>query len=202
MSEPVEELVEMARALSEGDCDRKFDKEFGGELGRLASYLEAMRQTLRSVYAHAEKSAALNNYASGGVAEIYREAENGVNSILEAVDQMSLDQEEAAALLADHLAVGLDPASTVKLKDLTDNTRRGLMTLIGYLSFQDVLRQRVEKVQGLIEDLEKRTLDLMVKFKVQGSEENATESCDASEDMSANAGLDQALIDQLMESLK
>lgn len=202
MSEPVEELVEMARALSEGDCDHKFDKEFGGELGRLASYLEAMRQTLRSVYSHAEKSAALNTYASGGVAEIYQEAENGVNSILSAVDQMSEDQESAAALIAKHLDSGLDRAETAKLKELTDNTRRGLMSLIGYLSFQDVLRQRVEKVQRLIEDLEKQTLSLMVRFKVEGGTESEGEAMSESEDLSDNTGLDQALIDQLMESLK
>lgn len=200
MSQPVDELVEMARALSEGDCERKLQQEFGGELGRLASYLEAVRQTLRSVYSHADQSSGLIPQASGSVAEIYEHAEKGVNSILEVVDEMSLAQEEAAALLADHPA-GFDADGVKKLKGFTDATRQGLMSLIGYLSFQDVLRQRVEKVQTLIETLERQTLELVVKFKGNGADtQTRNEHAGAAE--VADATLDQDLVDKLMESLK
>ena len=171
-------------------------------MGRLASYLEAVRQTLHSVCANADMSSTLIPEASGSMAEIYQHAENGVNSILEAVDEMSADQEEAATLLAAHLDAGLDSADTKKLKELTAKTRHGLMSLIGYLSFQDVVRQRVEKVQGLIEELKNRTLELVVKFKVKTIEEDNGSSGGSTEDLSASAGLDQTLIDQLMESLK
>lgn len=200
MSEPVNELVEMARALSEGDCERKLQQEFGGELGRLASYLEAVRQTLRSVYSHADQSSGLIPQASGSVAEIYEHAEKGVNSILEVVDEMSLAQEEAAALLAAHPA-GLDGDGVSQLKGFNDRTRQGLMSLIGYLSFQDVLRQRVEKVQGLIEELERQTLELVVKFKV-GAGDGESAHPAGKEPEPADASLDQDLVDKLMESLR
>lgn len=200
MSESVDELVEMARALSEGDCERKLQQEFGGELGRLASYLEAVRQTLRSVYSHADQSSGIIPQASGSVAEIYEHAEKGVNSILEVVDEMSLAQEEAAVLLGDHSA-GLDRDGVRKLKEFTDSTRQGLMSLIGYLSFQDVLRQRVEKVQGLIEELEQQTLELVVKFKGGGGASESPHRT-GDEPERADASLDQDLVDKLMESLR
>ena len=49
MSHSVSEIIEMARALSEGDFDREFQQLFQGELGEVASYLNAVRQTLQSL---------------------------------------------------------------------------------------------------------------------------------------------------------
>ena len=206
MAYSVGELVDMARALSEGDFERQFQAAFQGELGQLASYLEDVRQTLRSISEAASSSFYVIPEAANGVAEIYQHAENGVNSILDVVDGMSADQEEAAALLGAH-----DELRTVdvrKLQEITDKTRRSLMSLIGYLSFQDVLRQRVEKVQGLIENLERRSLELLVKFGVktheQGIKEGQGESIlrDQVKELSGEIGLDQSLVDQLLADLK
>jgi methyl-accepting chemotaxis protein len=202
----VGELVDMARALSEGDFERQFQAAFQGELGQLASYLEAVRQTLRSISEAASSSFYVIPQAANGVAEIYQHAENGVNSILDVVDGMSADQEEAAALLAAHNE--LKTVDVRKLQEITDKTRRSLMSLIGYLSFQDVLRQRVEKVQGLIENLEKRSLELLVKFGVKTNEQDIKEGKgegvlrDQVKELSGEIGLDQALVDQLLADLK
>lgn len=65
MSESVDELVEMARALFEKDCERKLQQEFGGGMGRLASYLEGVCQTLCLVYGHADQSSGLIPQESG-----------------------------------------------------------------------------------------------------------------------------------------
>ncbi len=202
----VGELVDMARALSEGDFERQFQAAFQGELGQLASYLEDVRQTLRSISEAASSSFYVFPQAVDGVAEIYQHAEKGVNSILDVVDGMSADQEEAAALLAAY-----DEHKTVdvgKLREISDKTRRSLMSLIGYLSFQDVLRQRVEKVQALIENLEKRSLELLVKFGVKTNEQDIKEGKsehilrDQVKELSGEIGLDQALVDQLLADLK
>lgn len=203
----VSELIEMARALSEGDFERQFQEAFQGELGELASYLEDVRQTLRSISQAASHSFYVIPEAASGVAEIYRHAENGVNSILDIVDGMSGDQEEAAALLATH-AYSLNGSDVRKLQEITDRTRHGLMSLIGYLSFQDVLRQRVEKVQELIENLQKRSLELLVKFGVKTHERGLKEGQgegilrDQVKELSGEIGLDQALVDQLLANLK
>lgn len=208
MTYTVSELVDMARALSEGDFEREFQEAFQGELGELASYLEDVRQTLRSIANAASNSFYVIPQAANGVAEIYQHAENGVNSILDVVDGMSGDQEEAAALLATHADNSLDGTALRKLQEITDNTRHGLMSLIGYLSFQDVLRQRVEKLQGLIENLEKRSVELLVKFGVKTHEQGIKQGKgelllrDRVKELSDEIGLDQALVDQLLADLK
>ena len=208
MAYSVGELVDMARALSEGDFDRKFEQYFQGELGQLASYLDDVRQTLRSICSVAGSSAYLIPEAANGVSEIYRHAENGVNSILDVVDCMSADQEAAMKILAAHAGNELNNGDVKKLKEISDKTRSGLMSVIGFLSFQDVLRQRVERVQSLIEDLEKKTLELLVKFNVKKNEHMIKDGDgehvlrEEMKNISGEIGLDQTLVDDLLESLK
>ena len=208
MAYSVGELVDMARALSEGDFDREFQQYFQGELGQLASYLDDVRLTLRSISSVAGSSAYLIPEAANSVSEIYRHAENGVNSILDVVDRMSADQEAAMAILAAKAGQELGNNEIIKLKDINDKTRAGLMSLIGYLSFQDVLRQRVEKVQDLIENLEKKSLELLVKFKVKANEQVIKEGegenvlREEVKTISGEIGLDQSLVDEMLESLK
>jgi chemotaxis regulatin CheY-phosphate phosphatase CheZ len=207
MADSVEDLVAMARALSEGEFDREFGEHFQGELGQLASYLDAVRQTLKSISSSADSSTEFIPEAKNGVAEIYQHAEVGVNSILDLVDHMSADQEQATELLAASSGRNLDSAEVLKLQKITESTRHGLMGLIGYLSFQDVLRQRVERVQELIENLEARILELLGKFKMKANGNGIPggthgEMHEEAKDRAEGNGLDQALIDELLESLK
>jgi methyl-accepting chemotaxis protein len=205
----INDLVEMARALSEGDFDRQFEQYFQGELGQLASYLDKVRQNLQSICTMAGTSSYIIPEAANGVAEIYQRAEDGVNSILDVVDNMSADQEAALKIMTPvSSGTALSDADIQNLQEIAARTRRGLMNVIGYLSFQDVLRQRVETVQGLIEKLEKRTLELLVQFKVKANDqvikegEGETVLRDEVKNISGEIGLDQSLVDELLESLK
>jgi hypothetical protein len=204
----INDLVEMARALSEGDFDREFQQYFQGELGQLASYLDKVRQTLQSICTTAGSSSYIIPEAASGVAEIYQHAENGVNSILDVVDNMSADQEAALKIMTVSSGHPLSEEDIQNLQEIAGRTRSGLMNVIGYLSFQDVLRQRVEAVQGLIEKLEKRTLELLVQFKVKANDqvikegEGETVLRDEVKTISGEIGLDQSLVDELLENLK
>jgi hypothetical protein len=71
---------------------------------------------------------------------------------------------------------------------------------MSYLSFQDVLRQRLEKVQRIIAKIEEKTLDLSIKFKVKSHEKMIKEGDGA--ELDQRADLDQNLVDQLMASLR
>jgi methyl-accepting chemotaxis protein len=208
VAQSINDLVEMARALSEGDFDREFEQYFQGELGQLASYLDKVRQNLQSICTMAGSSSYIIPEAASGVAEIYQQAEDGVNSILDVVDNMSADQEAAQKILAASSGRVLAAEEMKALQEIGSRTRSGLMNVIGYLSFQDVLRQRVETVQGLIENLEKRTLELVVQFKVKANDQVIREAeaetvlRDEVKTVSGEIGLDQSLVDELLESLK
>ena len=195
----VAELVEMARALSEGEFEEQFRQHFQGELGQLASYLEAVRQTLQSFSSTADGSKDLLPEASHGVVEINKEAENGFNSVWETIEKMQSDQAAARRLLGagSNSSKELD---VTELHAIIDKNHENLLALMSFLSFQDVLRQRLEKVQRIIGEIEEKTIELSVKFKVKANEKGFKHGNRAELDQSAD--LDQNLVDQLMASLR
>ena len=198
MSYSVGELIEMARALSEGDFDREFQQLFQGELGEMASYLDAVRQTLQSLSSTTDLSCAILPEAANGVTAIRQEAESGFNSLWEMVEIMQEDQAAVRAILANGERLAGDQVA--RLREIANKGQQGLLSLMSYLTFQDVLRQRLEKLQGLIETLEKKTLDLVTKFDVKSNKKLIQEGRDTP--LSARQDLDQRLVDQLLESLK
>jgi chemotaxis regulatin CheY-phosphate phosphatase CheZ len=165
----------------------------------LASYLEAVRQTLQSLSASAIDSKELIPKASDSVAEINREAENSFNSVWEVIERIQSDQAAVRAIL-NGTAESLANGEVYKLREIADKHQQELLALMSYLSFQDVLRQRLEKIQRIIGQVEDKTLELIVKFKVKAHEKSIKDG-DAS-DMRESADLDQDLVDQLMETLR
>ena len=201
----VSELIDMARALSEGEFDEQFKQHFQGELGQLATHMESLRQNLKSLSPGVGTSAHLIPEASKGVAEISKQAEISVISIMDLVDEMSADQEKVVPII-EGLARG-ESSDFSQLRKIADKSRRSLVTLLSYLSFQDVLRQRAEKIQENMDTIEKKILELLVKFKIKVNEQVIKDG-DGREimreqvkDLSESKGLDQALVDDLLENL-
>ncbi len=199
MTYTVDELVKMARALSEGEFDREFEQHFQGELGELASYLDAVRQTLQVMSHAANGSYELIPVAADSVAEINQETESSFESIWQVVEEMQADQAMARELL-NRMGAESKIDEVARLREIAVKSQQTLLSLMSYLSFQDVLRQRLEKVQGLIQKMEQKTLDLMVKFNVKAHKASITGGNGAQ--LAQKVDLDQSLVDQLLEGLK
>jgi hypothetical protein len=197
VTDSVEDLIDMARALSEGEFEAQFQMNFKGDLGQLAAYLEALRQMLRSLSAAANHFRELIPQAAHGVADINREAENGFNSVWEVIERFQSHQAEAAALLKGIAAGGGDDNAT-KLRVVVENNQRDLLDLMSYLSFQDVLRQRLEKLQLMIGQVEEKLRDVIIKIGVKNGETSIKDGGDSDKD----ADLNQSLVDRLIATLK
>ncbi len=190
----VKELVEAAQALSEGDFSQELGNYFQGELGELAQHIEDLRKNLQSLSPEMASSAHLVPEASRGVVEISQQAETSVNSILELVDDMCTDQEKVAAIL-DRAERGDDTALDVsQLRQISDKSRTHLMSLMGYLSFQDVVRQRAEKVQTMIDEVEGKIGIMLAKFGISVEAMPVVESLDSAQ-VEALQAVDQDSID-------
>jgi len=86
------------------------------------------------------------------------------------------------------------------LREIANKSQQTLLSLMSYLTFQDVLRQRLEKLQALIETLEKKAFDLVAKFDVRTNKKQIQEgACTA---LPVRIDLDQILVDQLLASLR
>ncbi|MBI4522678.1 MAG: hypothetical protein HY695_02565 [Deltaproteobacteria bacterium] len=207
MGYSINELIEMAQALSEGDFERTFQQHFEGELGHLAGYMDALRQNLKTASAAAvDASGMMIPQAAHGMTEISRQAEVGVNSILELVEGLLLDQERMAGILSG-LNGEAGPAFA-ELQEISQKSRAALMNLLGQLSFQDVIRQQVERVQVIIDLLEKKIWELLVKFKVKINEKAIKEGAgrdsllEELKGLPQGMGVDQEMVDELLKQLE
>lgn len=204
---PVGEVLEMARALSEGNLDCQLTRDLQGELGALAGCIESLRQRLKGISSAADTSSYLIPQASMGVAGISLQAEEGINSILGLVEEVLGDQERVLEIVTTAKPNGAPPDLAV-LQTIAEKSRRNLMSLMSQLSFQDVIRQRAEGVQETLEAVEKRIVELLIKFKVGLASETLKEVDgrdrvrEEVKNMTDDIGLDQSLVDELLDNVK
>jgi len=204
----VTEVIEMARALSEGNFEKQFSQKFQGELGALAGYIENLRQRMKGISSAADSSSYLIPQASMGVAGISQQTEMGINSILELIEEVLGDQERILDLVD---GAGKSDGKGIALsvfRGFAEKSKRNLMAVMSQLSFQDVIRQRAEGVQETLEAVEKRIVELLIKFKVEMSGEeglkvdNRDRVREEVKNLTDDIGLDQALVDELLDNIK
>jgi hypothetical protein len=204
----VTEVIEMARALSEGDFEKQFSQKFQGELGALAGYIESLRQRMKGISSAADSSSYLIPQASMGVAGISQQTEMGINSILGLIEEVLGDQERTLELIDGAGKSGGKKVPLAVFRRLAEKNKRSLMAAMSQLSFQDVIRQRAEGVIETLEAVEKKIVELLIKFKVEMSPDRLKE-VDARDrvreevkNLTDDIGLDQALVDELLENIK
>ena len=198
----VREIVEVTRALSEGDFNRKLEGSFEGELGEIAVYIESLRESLKVLSPRFSSSVHLIPKAGQGVAAISQQAEMSVNSILSLVDEMCVDQDTVSELLDKAASGGVAILDVDKLKEVATKTQTSLMSVMSFLSFQDVVRQRAEKVQEMIDLVDGKIHELLARFRVKVtiSEDEVCEKGPGEVALTTGQDdVDQSLIDDLFK---
>ena len=104
--------------------------------------------------------------AGQGVAEISQQAEMSVNSILGLVDEMCINQDTVSEMLAKAREAEGASLDIGALQEIADKTSASLMSVMSFLSFQDVVRQRAEKIQIMIDSVDEKIQELLTKFNV------------------------------------
>ena len=115
------------------------------------------------------------------------------------IERIQADQATAREII-NAAESDLNGNAVAKLREIAEKHQQDLLALMSYLSFQDVLRQRLEKIQAIIGQVENKTVELMVKFKVKTNEKSIKEGDNA--DLGKTADLDQNLVGQLMLTLR
>ena len=122
-----------------------------------------------------------------------------VNDLIGMARALSKGEFEARSSFneSDH---GLSGERVIKPREIGEKHSQEPLALRGYLSFQDVLRQWLEKVQRILGQVEDKTLELIVKCKVKANEKSIKDGGGAN--FITDADLDQNLVDQLMVTLR
>ncbi|MDR1658811.1 MAG: protein phosphatase CheZ [Desulfovibrio sp.] len=146
-----------------------------------------MRQGLKDIYreistASSEQGCsvpvtdALFHEASTQLGEVLKTTENATMSIMEIVERHLDLQAESAAILERMRSGRATKVLKERLREINVLLGQDLTTLLTALSFQDITGQRIKKVVGALNEIERRVVDLYVSsgLVMEGAEKDPT----------------------------
>jgi chemotaxis protein CheZ len=147
-----------------------------------------MRQGLKDIYRKISTASAagqgcpapvtdvLFHEASAQLGEVLKTTENAAMSIMEIVERHLDLQAESAAILERMRSGRATKALKERLREINDLLGQDLTTLLTSLSFQDITGQRIKKVVGALNEIERRVVDLYVSsgLVMEGAEKDPT----------------------------
>ncbi|MEK6814981.1 MAG: protein phosphatase CheZ [Nitrospirota bacterium] len=175
-SHGIKELVEVARAMSEGDFYRELSVTVKGELAQLAEYINKTRVSLQHLEPSVRETTKNIPMASQQLSDVTRATEEATHKVLSLTEEI-LDEQES---LGKHLAAargaasapggdGLLPALDA-INATTDRTKEKLIEIMTNLSFQDLTGQKIKKIVALVQEVEAKILELILSFGLRPDE--------------------------------
>ncbi|MDR3357589.1 MAG: protein phosphatase CheZ [Desulfovibrio sp.] len=149
-----------------------------------------MRQGLKDIYRQISAASAasagqdcsgpatdaLFHEASAQLGEVLKTTEDATLSIMEIVERHLELQAESAAILERMRSGRATKALKERLREINDLLGQDLTTLLTALSFQDITGQRIKKVVGALNEIERRVVELYVSsgLVMEGAEKDPT----------------------------
>ncbi len=164
----LEELVEGAKALSEGKYDREINTVLKGELSSLARYINETRKMLAGMRPELSYAADSLPNAFDTLQDICDTTEVATHNILSIVENLLDTDDELDAsvqVVSKYLEEnGTQPTidAMQKLEQAHTDRSAALTELMTLLSFQDLTSQTIVKIGKMINEVEERILSLLV----------------------------------------
>ena len=163
-SDAISQIVDVTRAMSEGDFHHEIDGELYGQIGELAKYINATIKKLQTVEPNIALATDKIPAASLQLSEITKATEEATHSVMGQVER-ALDNQDLLLYHIEAIEKGVDLTKEVgELKQITADNKEILLDIITGLSFQDLTGQKIKTIISLIEEIEKRIIHLIVTF--------------------------------------
>ena len=163
-SDAISQIVDVTRAMSEGDFHHEIDGELYGQIGELAKYINATIKKLQTVEPNIALATDKIPAASLQLSEITKATEEATHSVMGQVECV-LDNQDLLLHRIEAIEKGGDIAKEAgELRQLTADNKEILLDIITGLSFQDLTGQKIKSIISLIEEIEKRIIHLIVTF--------------------------------------
>ncbi len=196
-SEAINQIVEVTKAMSEGDFHHEIDGELFGQIGELAKYINATIKKLQTVEPNIALATAKIPAASLQLSEITKATEEATHNVMGQVECV-LDNQDLLLHHIEAIEKGVDLTKEIgELKQITADNKEILLDIITGLSFQDLTGQKMKTIISLIEEIEKRIIHLIVTFGLKsktGIEENSP-----LKGFTDNTKIEQDLVDTILK---
>lgn len=200
----VRELLDVTRAMANGNFSRKIESELYGELGELARHINITLKKLQSLEPNIGFSSERIPAASLQLSDITRATEEATHRIMGLTERV-LDNHDliSAGLKKIKSSDGIDLKEIGEVERLVSDNKNSLVEVITSLSFQDLTGQKINRIMEMIKEVESRILELIVTFgfKITDKEEGLKEKEVILDQlkMPASDGLKQDLVDDILK---
>ena len=193
----IDEIVDAARAMSQGDFKHEIKEELYGQLGDIARYINATIKNMQSVEPSIAHASDKIPQASVQLSEISKATEEATHNVMTQVEKV-LDNHDLIIHHTESAERGNDiPNSLTEVRNVVSENREILLDIITGLSFQDLTGQKIKMIVGLIEDVEKRLLQLIVTFGLKSKDSNEDDS--SLKEFTDNPTLKQDVVDNILK---
>lgn len=170
----VQYLIDMAKAISEGDFYREFNTHVGGELAQLAQYIDKTRKSLQNIHPSLNETSERIPNASEQLKSITIDTEKATNSIMDLTEDLLDSTDESETLLEElkkHIMEKSEDQESAlalisRLDEKNSTRRTNLMQIFENLSFQDLTGQKINKIITLVQEVETRILKILLTFNL------------------------------------
>jgi len=193
----IDQLVEGARAMSQGDFQHEIKEDLYGQLGEIARYINATIKRMQSIEPNIAHASDKIPQASVQLSEISKATEEATHIVMSQVEKV-LDNHDVIMHHTESAERGDNASSCMgEVKLVVSENKEILMDIITGLSFQDLTGQKIKMIIGLIEEVEKRLLQLIVAFGLKSKD--AKESDDTIKEFTGNPTLKQDVVDNILK---
>lgn len=193
----IDEIVDAARAMSQGDFKHEIKEELYGQLGDIARYINATIKKMQSVEPSIAQASDKIPQASVQLSEISKATEEATHNVMTQVEKV-LDNHDLIIHHTESAERGNDLSNSLsEVRNVVSENREILLDIITGLSFQDLTGQKIKMIVGLIEDVEKRLLQLVVTFGLKSKDTNEDDS--SLKEFSDNPTLKQDVVDNILK---
>jgi chemotaxis protein CheZ len=208
----VEDLIDLAKSVAEGDFYREINIALRGELARLADYINKTRENLQLLDPPLRESLKKIPSASYQLTDIFTATEEATHKILSLTEGLLDDQSHFTSLIGELQTIignasnNGEPTSLLdqmKNINLTNETR--LIEIMTTLSFQDITGQKIKKIIELIDEVETKILGIIVAFGLNpdrdedaNADQKASEWLNKLKESSGSNATKQDLVDQIL----
>lgn len=204
------EIIDAAKAMSEGEFDRELNIRLQGELGNLASFINKTMKNLRKLDPAMIEASEKMPGAAESLSDIIKTTEAATHKVLSITEKLMDEQEmifgkvkelrSAASSQAIEGSVILRLAKDIE--DLANQNNEDLVQIMTALTFQDITGQRIKKIISLVEEVETRILEILVAFGIKKLEgDKREEIMEQLKGATKSDVLKQDLVDDILKNL-
>ncbi len=193
----IDQLVEAARAMSQGDFQHEIKEDLYGQLGEIARYINTTIKRMQSIEPNIAHASDKIPQASVQLSEISKATEEATHIVMSQVEKV-LDNHDVIMHYTESAERGDNASGSMgEVKQVVSENKEILMDIITGLSFQDLTGQKIKMIVGLIEEVEKRLLQLIVTFGLKSKD--TKESDDTIKEFTGNPILKQDVVDNILK---